>query len=212
MNRPEPEAVAGVYAVVLAAGAGTRFGGGKLQALLHGKPLAAHVAAALADAIGAGHLAGGVAVVAAGDSILARHFDIAGLGSVENADAGSGLASSLNAGLIALESVSPPAGAALVVLADQPGLRPDVIARLATRWRASGRSVRPRYAGEPLRPGHPVLLDRSLWSLASTLTGDRGMAALLENHPETLDVIDVPGTNPDVNTRGDLSRIEESHE
>jgi CTP:molybdopterin cytidylyltransferase MocA len=198
------------YAVILAAGTGTRFGGGKLLAPFRGRPIAAHVAQRVAEAIASGSLAGGVAVVPAATAPLAGIFDSAGLETVESAAAGSGLADSLRTGLAALESARQPlAGAAVVILADQPLVRGEVIAGLAARWRATGRSVRPRYARDPAAPGHPVVLDRSVWSLARGLTGDRGLLRTLRERPDLMDEMEVPGANPDVNTPADLALLED---
>lgn len=198
------------YAVVLAAGAGTRFGGAKLFASLHGRPLVAHVAGALAQALASGTLAGGVAVIPSGDTGLAWHFDTAGLRLVENPRAPEGIATSLQRGLAALAPLDrPPAGAALIVLADQPLLRPEVIARLVTEWRRTGRTVRPRYLARPEQPGHPVLLDRADWTLADRLAGDRGLGALLAGGAVRAAELDIPGDNPDVDTPVDLTRLED---
>lgn len=165
------------------------------------------------EALASGVLQGGVAVVPPGDTTLGRPLENAGLRLVENPDAASGVASSLRAGLDALALLAPvPAGqptAALVVLADQPLLSNATIVRLVESWRSSGRSVRPRYAGQPEEPGHPVLLDRSLWPLFWSITGDHGLGVLLKKRPEAVDLIDVPGANPDVDTPADLSALED---
>lgn len=206
---PPPES--SPYAVVLAAGAGTRFGGAKLLANLRGRPLVAHVATTLAQALAGGTLAGGVAVIPAGDTGLAWHFDTAGLRLVENPHAAEGMATSLRLGLAALvPGDGPPAGAALIVLADQPLLRLEVIARLVAEWRRAGRTVRPRYLARPDEPGHPVLLDRADWPLADRLTGDRGLGALLATGVVRAIELALPGHNPDVDTPGDLTRLEDA--
>lgn len=197
----------GVHALVLAAGSGVRFGGNKLLASLHGRPLIAHAAAAVAEAIAAGVIPGGVAVIPPGATELIRHLDTAGLRVVENPAAREGIATSLQRGLEALGEISPAAGGALIVLGDQPGLRADIIARLVAEWRQTGCSVRPRYRAAPSEPGHPVLLDRSLWPLASRLFGDTGLRELLAGQPVTL--IDVPGANPDVDTPAQLHPLED---
>lgn len=204
-----PHSELAVYALVLAAGSGSRFGGDKLLAPLHGRPLLAYVATALAEAMAAGALAGGVAVVPAGATPVARALAGAGLALVENPEAPLGVATSLKRGLAALEGpLAPPAGGALIVLADQPGLRAEVIARLVQGWRRTGKSIRPRYLAAPSEPGHPVLLDRSLWPLARNLHGDAGLLAMLKDEAVTL--IDVAGANPDVDTPADLRQLEES--
>jgi molybdenum cofactor cytidylyltransferase len=198
------------YAVVLAAGAGSRFGGDKLMAPLCGQPLVTHGARAVAEAIAAGSLAGGIAVVQPGMSALARHLDVAGLRVIECGDADRGISASLTTGLAALEqpSIHPTAGAAVVVLADQPLLRAEVIGKLVAAWRTSGRSVRPRYAAAPEVPGHPLLIDRADWPLRSRVAGDEGLGRLLAAHPGLVDLIDVSGANPDVDTTADLARLE----
>lgn len=196
------------YALVLAAGSGTRFGGAKLLAAFRGRPLVAHVGTTLAEAIAAGTLAGGVAVIPQGDAALAGHLDTAGLRLIPNPRTAAGISSSLQIGLAALGSIErPPAGAALIVLADQPLLRTSVIAALVAAWQARHSSVRPRYAARPDAPGHPVLLDRADWHLADRLAGDRGLGELLDAAAGTV-TLDVPGQNPDVDTPADLTRLE----
>ncbi len=202
---PEPAP----YAVLLAAGAGSRFGGSKLLAPLRGRPLVAHAAGTLAEAIAMGLVAGGVVVVPANDTALTRHLGAMQLQVVENPDPEAGLASSLQTGLAALDRVEPPAGAALIVLADQPFLTTGTIAALIDAWRARHMSFRPRYALQPSEPGHPVLLDRATWPLVSTLRGDTGLGPAFRAHPDTIGVIDRPGANPEVDTPADLRALED---
>ncbi|MGB7190531.1 MAG: nucleotidyltransferase family protein, partial [Acidobacteriaceae bacterium] len=79
----------------------------------------------------------------------------------------SGMASSLRAGLAA---VSPAMDAALIVLADQPFVRPETMNLVVERYRESDAAiVVPFYRG--LR-GNPVLLDRSVFAEAMALEGD----------------------------------------
>lgn len=200
------------YALVLAAGAGTRFGGAKLLAPFRGKPLVTHAALAISEAIAAGILAGGVAVLPPGDTRLAWLLDTAGCALVENPAAATGLASSLRTGIAALEapSLDPPAGCVLIVLADQPLLRCEVIEQLVAAWWTHGRSVRPRYSRHPGVPGHPVLIDRTLWPLVHGLSGDQGFGRVLDERPDAIELIELPGANPDVDRPEDLLNLEES--
>jgi molybdenum cofactor cytidylyltransferase len=73
-----------VGAVVLAAGPGRRFGGGKLAAELHGRPILSHVCAAVVDALVAGVLGQGWVVVAADDRAARLQAERAGLVPVVN--------------------------------------------------------------------------------------------------------------------------------
>jgi molybdenum cofactor cytidylyltransferase len=204
MTQPAP------HAVVLAAGAGSRFGGDKLLAPFQGRALITHVAATIADAILGGVLAGGVAVVPPRSATLVWALEVAGLRIVENPDAAAGLATSLRRGLAALAELEPGAGAALIVLADQPMLRTSTVGALVAKWRETGLSVRPRYAMHPGEPGHPVLLDRSLWPMAQALQGDMGFGPLFHARPDAITTVDVPGANPDVDTADDLHALEDS--
>ena len=198
------------YALVLAAGRGLRFGGDKLLARLHGRPLIAHVGVAVAQAMANGFLAGGVAVVRPDDTRLGWHLDTAGLELVPNPDADEGLATSIRCGLNSLAAAgrTPPAGAALIILGDEPLLRDDAIELLVYYWRQKGTSVRPRYAQQPEAPGHPVLLDRGLWHLVDRLEGDRGLSPLLASQPRAVATLDLPGANPDIDTQEDLRKLE----
>ncbi|MBK9066287.1 MAG: NTP transferase domain-containing protein [Gemmatimonadetes bacterium] len=169
------------------------------------------MASTVAQAIHGGLLAGGVAVVRPAATALAWPLDTAGLEIVENPAAAEGIASSLRAGLAALEQPrTPPAGAALVILADQPLLRLPVLEALVSAWRAAPASIRPRYLAQPEAPGHPVLVDRGLWPRAASLAGDQGLGPLLAADP-ALRIIEVPGGNPDVDTPGDLRSLEEQY-
>jgi len=201
-----------VYALVLAAGQARRFGGNKLLAPLGGRPLVSHAAMTVAEAIAGGLLAGGVAVIPTSDTALAWPLDTAGLVLVENPEADLGMSTSLRRGLTALAdpALDPPAAAALVVLADQPHLRLTVVRALVEDWQARRGSVRPRYQDEPDVPGHPVLLDRAVWSLADLFTGDAGLGPLLARRAEPVRLLDLAGGNPDVDTPDDLSRLEDS--
>jgi CTP:molybdopterin cytidylyltransferase MocA len=114
------------------------------------------------------------------------------------------MASSIRRGLEQL-AADPAIGAALVVLGDQPLLRLEVVLALTDRWHQTGRSARPRYSAHPDQPGHPVLLDRELWKLAEGATGDAGLRGMLPS--DEVEIVDVEGRNPDVDTREDLQSI-----
>jgi CTP:molybdopterin cytidylyltransferase MocA len=207
------------YAVLLAAGAGARFGGDKLLAPLHGRPLISHVAATLAEAIAEGVLAGGVAVVPVGATALADAIDPAGLTLVESPDPAAGMSSSLKLGVTAVFEICrrheaanseflhrPNRPGILIVLADQPNLRLDVIKQLIAEWRRTGHTARPRYLDSPDVPGHPVLLDRRLWNVALYQEGDAGLRDYLNT--ERVQIVDVEGLNPDIDTAQDLADLE----
>lgn len=197
------------WALLLAAGRGTRFGGAKLLAPLRGRPLVAHPLACIADAVRAGTLAGGVAVVPAGDDALAGFVATAGLEAIPNPAPETGLASSLRLGLAAIARHAD-AEAAVILLGDQPGVSPELLARLVSAWRASPRPVvRPAWSAAPGEPGHPIVVGRALWGRAAALAGDRGLGPLLAAEPSLVQDLPVPGHNPDVDTAADLAALED---
>jgi CTP:molybdopterin cytidylyltransferase MocA len=202
-----------VYALVLAAGEGSRFGGDKLLARWQGSPIITHVATTIAESIQAGELAGAVAVIPPASTSLVWPLDTAGFTLVENPNPREGLSTSLQRGLGALSrpGVFPEAAAALIVLADQPLLRRPVIQALIADWREQHRSVRPCYAAAPGEPGHPVLLARADWPLAREATGDAGVGRLLAAVPGGVRCIYVSGANPDIDTPEDLLHLEGHH-
>jgi molybdenum cofactor cytidylyltransferase len=208
---PPSRRAAECWALVLAAGRGERFGGDKLLAPFHERPLADHAFTVVRRAVTVGSLAGGVAVVPAALEPLRRLAGAAALDLADNTGPEDGISSSLRLGLArVMERSGGAADGVLVVLADQPLLRFEVIEQLVAAWRGTGQSVRPRYQDQPGVPGHPVLLDRSAWEQAASLAGDRGLGPLFEAQPGIVTVIDVAGRNPDVDTAADLARLEES--
>jgi molybdenum cofactor cytidylyltransferase len=200
-------------AVVLAAGSGTRFGGGKVRAPLDGRPLVAHV-------LGAARAAGlaRIVLVLGRDAAAVRAAlvtaDPAALDGVLVAVNGAperGLSTSLRLGLAAATAEPAPDGV-LVLLGDQPRVRADVMAALATAAAAAPPTtiaVAPTYTddGAP----NPVLLLLPAWPRAVALEGDRGLGPLLAADPGRVVRVPVAGANPDVDTREDLAALERAH-
>jgi molybdenum cofactor cytidylyltransferase len=200
------------HALVLAAGQGRRFGGGKLLASYRGRPLLSHVLDIVVSGCQQGVLGGGHVVLAAEDERARRLTENTGLEPIINDSPHLGLSHSVRLGLSALESdPKDQVDAGLILLGDQPMVRLAVVEALITAWRSGrGPIVRPRYQRSPHVPGHPTLLDRSIWPLAHQLEGDRGFASLLASASVDTFLLDVSGDNPDVDTPADLHALEES--
>ncbi|MEO8200203.1 MAG: nucleotidyltransferase family protein [Gemmatimonadota bacterium] len=199
-----------VYGVVLAAGRSSRFGSNKLLATYRGKPLIEPVLATVAHSTTSGWLSGGLAVAVPGNPDLDRVIAHAGLGKIDNDEPEAGLSHSLRLALDALGNVFPDADGALIFMGDQPGVRSSLVQKMVATWRdGAGPFVRPRYLDDPSAPGHPVLIDREVWDLAGSLSGDAGFGPLLKQYPELVTILDVPGTNPDIDTPDDLHRLAE---
>jgi molybdenum cofactor cytidylyltransferase len=187
-------------AIVLGAGASSRFGSQKLLAPLAGRPVLQHVL----DTLAAAGLADVVVVL--GDAAAAIEEGIAWRSErrVVNPRPQDGLSSSLRAGLDVIAELIPAPEAALIVLGDQPRLRPGVVQTVLQAAEAdpSRPLVRARYAddGAP----NPVLVRRASWALAAGLSGDRGLGPLLAERPGLVLAVDADGANPDIDTPADL--------
>jgi CTP:molybdopterin cytidylyltransferase MocA len=179
--------------LVLAAGAGTRYGMPKaLVRSADGTPWVARAVDAL-RAGGCGTVL--VALGAAADEAAA--LVPAGARIVRVADWADGLSATLRAGLAA--AADTPAVQLVVVPVDTPGLPATVVRRIVEEGRPLGPEalVRATYAGDP---GHPVLLGRAHWSpLAAAVSGDRGAGRyLVERGVREVDCVDYwPGTDID---------------
>jgi CTP:molybdopterin cytidylyltransferase MocA len=150
--------------LVLAAGAGRRFGGPKQLAPLHGRPLLEHVLATARAALDPV-----VVVLGAHAAEVRAGVDLAGAAVVECPEWADGMSASLRCGLAAL----PDAREVLVVLGDQPFITPAVVRAVL----AAGAPARAAYDGVP---GHPVLLDAALLARAGALQGDAGFRDRLD--------------------------------
>jgi CTP:molybdopterin cytidylyltransferase MocA len=168
-----------IAAVVLAAGAASRFGRPKQELLLP------HVLDRLTEA-----------PVEEIVVVLGAHpFEVAGARTVVAEDWELGPGASLRAGL---RTLGPDVEAAVVCLADGPLIAPGAIARVIEAWRThSGEIVAASYGGVR---GHPLVLGRSAWT-AIPDEGGRALAALLV----PCDDLDYP---EDVDTEDDLRRLE----
>lgn len=152
----------GPLVAVLAAGLGTRFGGGKLEAACAGKPLGRWSVEAVDEA----GLRPGVIVTGPEGVSFAP-----GWTTLINTHPEAGLGSSL--ALAARHAIAQRASALLVLLADMPLISPAHIRTLAE-------SHAPIATCHPDgRAGVPAVLDRELLEKAALLTGDRGAGPLL---------------------------------
>jgi molybdenum cofactor cytidylyltransferase len=185
--------------VVLAAGRATRFGDVKVLAPLAGRPLLQHVL----DAAAAAGLDETVVVLGDDADQVEREIAWRSERRIRNPAPARGLSSSVRIGL---EALTPDVDAALILLGDQPLVRPGVIRQIALAALATDRLiVVPRYAGSGAI--NPVLLRRAAWHLADRLSGDRGMGPLIAAHPELVLEVPIDGDNPDVDTPADLAAL-----
>ncbi|MFL6658694.1 MAG: NTP transferase domain-containing protein [Massilia sp.] len=181
--------------VLLAAGAGTRFGSDKLlHQLADGTPIAVasarHLRAAC-DQV--------VAVIRPGNTELAKLLAEQGCQIVECPDAASGMGHTLAAGVAA----SRHADGWLVALADMPFIAAESYRSVLAVLQGGALLAAPSYQG---RRGHPVAFARCWLEELLALAGDQGARSILTGHHEHIVVceLDDPGVLADIDRPQDL--------
>lgn len=196
-------------AIVLAAGAGARFGGGKLTAPWRGGALIdGALGAALAAPARSVFVVVGAdrGVAPAANAFAAALGQSARLVIVHAADHAAGISASLRAGLAALPADTQ---GVFVFLGDMPTIPHGLAARLARAMEGGAAASAPAFGGVQ---GHPVLFSAALFDALRGLGGDRGARALLESLGERLALIEAAdaGVLYDVDAPEDLVRPAQS--
>ncbi len=182
-----------VVGVVLAAGAGRRFGMPKALAELDGELLvdrASRILAAGCDPV--------LVVLGASATEVRARARLDGASVVENPEWAGGMGSSLRVGL---EGASDEIDAALVLPVDMPGVTEAAVRRVAAHA-APDALVAASYGGVR---GHPVLLGRDHWpGIRRVATGDSGARDYLRTRHVALVACDDVAAGWDVDHPGDL--------
>jgi len=188
-----------VAAIVLAAGESHRFGQPKQLMPVGDKTMIQHVVDITLDSpIEQVIVVLGCRATEIRASLASRPVQV-----VVNEKWRSGLSSSVQAGLLAMK---PEMGAVLFVLADQPGITTEVIAKLVERYRETQAPiVVPTHRG---RRGNPVLFDRSLFRELMEVKGDQGGRQLIAEHRDELEEVEVEteAIFTDIDTADDYQR------
>ena len=184
-----------IAAILLAAGAGTRFGGDKLlHPLEDGVAIAAHAARRLLAAV-----PDVTAVVRWGDFPLYDMLEQEGCHVTMFQGAERGMGASLAHGVAQARGAS----GWIVALADMPRIAPGTIRAIVEAMRQGAEIAAPVYKGER---GHPVGFGASLRDELLKLDGDLGARVVVERHSDSVRLIecDDPGVLFDVDRKSDL--------
>lgn len=184
-----------IVALILAAGAGSRFRGErhKLLSLLRGTRVIDHSIAAVRAAIAEGAPIDRIVVVSGAVSLDPLPADVL---LVDNPNWADGQATSLAVGIDIATTLG--AEAVVVGLGDQPFIDPAA-------WRAVASSratiAVATYSGSATRT--PALIRREAWEHLPK-TGDFGARHLISSRPELVEPVPCSGTPADIDTIEDL--------
>lgn len=186
-----------VAGLVLAAGASRRFGSPK-QLLPYGGGVL--LDAALETARNSGFdqivLALGGAAAEVRQAVDTHDLDV-----VENLDYDDGCSSSI---ATAIPALHPQTDVLVLLLGDQPGVRPESVRRLLHGRGASGIAVC-RYENGV---GHPFAFARSVLPTLAALHGDKAVWKLLEHRAAEVAEVPIDGAIPlDVNTPAGYEQV-----
>ena len=200
MLAPSPAGRIGdrLYAIVLAAGASTRFGSPKQLVRIAGRPLLHTVVTRAAEVTGNSL----IVVLGAGASELAPLLKHSPGSVVVNRQWREGLASSIRAGV---ERLPATCAGVLLVLADQAAVTSDDLRRLAGTWRR-----RPQYIAAALyagTTGAPAIFPRSAFTELAALRGDAGARSILRRSADRMIRVPMPSAEHDVDTPEDLLQL-----
>lgn len=181
-------------AIVLAAGASTRFGRPKQLVPFAGTPML-HLAVRNCAAV---CQTGVVVVTGAAHGEVTRSLRREQVRIAHNRRWEDGLASSIRTGL---SEVPAEADAVLLMLCDQPEISRAEIEQLVEVWRAEPKRIAASRYADTI--GVPAIFPRAAFPMLDTLRGDQGAKVLLERMENSL-LVDMPGAELDIDSPADL--------
>jgi len=194
--------MAGIGAVILAAGASTRMSIPKQLLQFRGQ---AFLRRAASVALEAGCRP--VVVVTGANAATCRE-SLRGLDvlEAENQQWESGMSSSVRVGVEALVTPNPRIAAVVLMLCDQPFVTRDVIVGLVKAHYETGCSVvASRFGGSY---GVPALFGKAHFAELATLKGAAGAKQVIQKHLQKVQLLPFPEGEIDVDTPDDFALLE----
>ncbi len=187
----------GLHAIVLAAGASSRFGSIKQRALLDGRPLLNTLVERAGEAVDEV-----LVVLGAHAAQLAPMLAHTRASVIINRGWEEGLASSIRSGIARLPA---SCAAVMLVLADQARVTVQDLRRLGAAWlRQPDAIVAARFGAIT---GAPAIFPRCVFPDLTELRGDVGARRVIERHLSRVTAIPMPNAAFDLDTPEDLAAL-----
>ena len=191
-----------ISAIVLAAGESRRMGRAKQLLEWEGKSLLDRVLENLQGS----RVDEVILVLGHEAEEIRKKVDTCGARVVINNGYKEGMITSIHQGLKVL---SEKAEAFFIVLADQPGIGPEIFNRLISEWQKTiplRKIILPTYRG---RRGHPALFSVKYREEALRLKGEVGLRQILLEHPEDIVTVELNAASilQDIDTPEDYRQL-----
>ena len=190
-----------IGAVILAAGASSRFGQPKQLLPFHGKTLVRTIIDAACEAG-----CSPVVVVIGSDSEKIRpelaHLNVI---NVRNTNWQRGIGSSIRSGVEALTKHAPDIGAILLLVCDQPAVNALFIDRLVATHEATKKDIVASSYADTV--GVPALFDRSCFPELLSLGDEAGAKSIILQSPERVAQVAFPEGAMDIDTWEDWQKF-----
>jgi molybdenum cofactor cytidylyltransferase len=189
----------GLYAIVLAAGAATRFGSPKQLVRISGRPLLHNTVSRAVEIAGAAT----IVVLGAYAAELAPLLSHTPATVVVNRDWREGIGSSIRTAMARLPSTC---GGVMIVLADQAAVTAQDLQRLVSAWKRQ-----PEYVAAALYSGStgvPAIFPRARFTELAELRGDLGARMLLQRNPDRVVRVPMDSAALDIDTPEDLLSLD----
>ncbi len=187
--------------IILAAGKSRRMGVNKLLLPFRGKPILQHVV----DAARKSSLSPLILVLGSKSDAIRSQINSRTVLLVDNQDYSKGYASSLQAGLRALDT---PCAGAMFLLGDQPLVTVDTLEKLTAAFQKEPqRWIAPSWKGQR---GNPVITPASWFDRIFALEGDTGPRKHLKDPAACLKLVEVEdeGVVFDIDNPEDYERLQ----
>ena len=187
--------------IILAAGASSRLGSPKQLVLFRQKPLLQH----MIDLVNGMELATRVLVVGANESTVRQAIEPGSVQVIVNGQWQEGMAGSIRAGLSEVLKLDPETDRVLVLLSDQPLVKPDLLEDLLRALSEGDYSLAASvYRGQA---GVPACFLSTHFDELLALTGDRGAKQLIAQHKPKAALVPFDMGELDIDTPADLARL-----
>ena len=187
--------------IILAAGASTRLGEPKQKLLYKGKSLLQHTIQTAIDS----NCKPVVVVTGYDHRLIEKDIDTREINFVHNAAWESGMASSINKGLVKMLQLQPTMDSIIFLLCDQPFVDVPLINSLIDQHNTTPKKIIACAYNDTL--GAPVLFDREYFNELLSLTGQEGAKKLILKHAEDVASVPFPAGAIDIDTPADYAAL-----